>query len=197
MAEHRALDIYNYSGQKLCCLYDSDIEAEGQAHDITYTDTIEGKRTLKFVLPFTVHKRHNYRWDYVKPEFLVRLKIGETLDWFILDTPVQKKDSKAISNTVTCSHLSTILKTKNLYMQFDDTNGIGTLPVLMRRVLKGTNWTFDEDHSDVFKERDDATIKVRSISSGGKDGAYKLITEICNLFDAYPVYNANEHKVVC
>ena len=123
--------------------------------------------------------------------------IGTTKDWFILDVPTRKKDSKTINETVVCSHLSTILKTKNLYMQFDDTNGIGTLPELMERVLKGTTWTFDEASSDTFLERDGKTLKVRSLSSGGKDGAYKLITTICSLFDAYPVFNADAHSVAC
>ena len=195
--EHCAVDIYDYSGKKLCCLYDSDIEAEGQAHDIIYTDSLEGKRTLKFTLPFNIHKRNNYRWDFIKPEYLVRTLIGTKKDWFILDVPTRKKQSKSITDTVTCSHLSTILKTKNLYMHFDDTNGIGDLPTLMRRILKGTTWTFDEDHSDIFKERDNETIKIRSISSGGKDGAYKLITTLCDLFGAYPIFNADERKVIC
>ncbi len=38
-SEHVAIDIFDYAGKKLCCLYDSDIEAEGQAHDIEYTES--------------------------------------------------------------------------------------------------------------------------------------------------------------
>lgn len=196
-SEHIALDIFDYANKKLCCLYDSDIEAEGQAHDIQYTDTIEGKRELKFTLPFSIHNRRNYRWDFIKPEYLVRLLIGETKDWFILDVPTRKKDSRAITESITCSHLSTILKTKNLYMVFDDTNGIGTMPELMQRVLKGTTWTFDEANSDTFLERDGVTVKIRSLSSGGKDGAYKLISDLCTLFDAYPIFNADARTVTC
>lgn len=82
-------------------------------------------------------------------------------------------------------------------MQFDDTNGIGTLPELMTRILKGTTWTFDSANSDTFLERDGETVKIRSLSSGGKDGAYKLITQLCDLFDAYPIYNADARTVTC
>lgn len=38
-SEHVAIDIFDYAGKKLCGLYDSYIDAEGQAHDIEYTET--------------------------------------------------------------------------------------------------------------------------------------------------------------
>ena len=87
-------------------------------------------------------------------------------------------------------------------MEFDDTNGIGTLPELMNRILKGTTWSFDEERSDVFYEREpdengNQVVKVRSLSRGGKDGAYKLIAECCALFDGYARFDANNKKVIC
>lgn len=103
------------------------------------------------------------------------------------------KDSRSISNSVTCDHLSTILKTKNLYLTFDDTNGIGTLQYLMEQVLKGTGWSLGV--TDTFYERDGETEKIRSISSDGKTGSYQLTTDVCNLFKAYPVFNGETKTV--
>ena len=121
------------------------------------------------------------------------MKINDKADWFIIHSPKKQKNRKTISNSVTCSHLSSILKTKNLYMTFDDENGIGTLPYLMEQVLKATGWTLGS--CDTLYERDGKTEKVRSLKSDGKAGAYQLITDICNLFNTYPVFDGDAKTV--
>lgn len=85
------------------------------------------------------------------------------------------------------------LKTKNLYMTFDDENGIGTIQYLMKQVLKGTGWSLGS--CDTFYERDGVTEKIRSLTSDGKVGTYQLISNICSLFNAYPEY-VGETKTV-
>lgn len=92
------------------------------------------------------------------------------MDWFIIHSPKKTKDSRSIQGTVECSHISSILKTKNLYMTFNDENGIGTLPYLMEQILKGTGWTLGA--CDTMLERDGETEKVRTLTSEGKEGAY-------------------------
>lgn len=114
-------------------------------------------------------------------------------------TNPKKEKSKKIAQTITCKHLSTLLRTKNLYITFDDENGIGDVPYLMNQVLMGTDWTFDEEGSDVFLENHGEgageKVKKRSLKSDSKEGAYKLIGDICDLFNAYPVFDA-VHKTV-
>lgn len=44
-------------------------------------------------------------------------------------------------------------------------------------------------------ENDGSKQKVRSVQSEGKQGAYGLVTEICNLFNAYPTYHGDTHTV--
>lgn len=78
-------------------------------------------------------------------------------------------------------------------MTFDDTNGIGTLAELADKVLAGTGW--HRGWTDPILEEDGVTEKVRSITSGGKEGALGLITRLCNLFKCYPVYDSNEKTV--
>lgn len=114
-------------------------------------------------------------------------------DWFIIHSPKKTNNNRSITNTVVCDHLSTILKTKNLYLTFDDTNGIGSIQYLMEQILKGTGWTLGV--CDTFYERDGKTEKVRSLKSEGKAGAYKLITDACNLFKAYPVFHGETKTV--
>ena len=194
---HVAIDVFDYSDKKLCNIYDNALNAEGQAFDIIYENEISGSQTLSFVLPYVIDGRKNFRWDYIRAEFLVRLTVGDKKEWFVIDAPTKKKNNKTINKDVTCSHISTILKTKNLYKTFDDENGIGTLPYLMEEILKGTLWSFDDVNSDTFLENDGETEKIRSLMSDGKDGAYQLIADVCGLFDAYPVFDGDTKKVAC
>ena len=201
--KHTSLSVYDYSGKKVCDLYDSHVMEAGQAFDISVTTELSGWRELSFSLPYRIEKDDNWRWQYIKAEYQVRLKEGSKEDWFIITSPKKSKGSKAISGEVTCGHLSGTLKTKNLYLYFDDTNGIGTLPYLMKQILAGTGWSFDEEGSDIFYENyatDESAEKVekkRSLSSDDKTGAYALITSVCDLFNAYPVYDAVHKTVAC
>lgn len=123
---------------------------------------------------------------------MVRLNVDSTTDWFLLQTP-KKEHGRLITNSVTCPHISTVLKTKNLYVTFDDETGIGTIDYLINRALTNTGWTLGA--CDVFYEADGETQKVRSLKSEGKQGAYQLVTDICNLFKAYPVYHGDTKTV--
>lgn len=107
--------------------------------------------------------------------------------------PVYKHDGKAISTTISCDHISAVLKTKNLYLVFDDMNGIGTIRELAERALASTGWTLG--HCDTFYESDGKTEKIRTIRSDGKLGAYQLIQNICTLFCGYPEFDGNTKQV--
>ena len=191
--EHISLDVFDYNKKKLCSQYDSSLRAPGQAHHITQEDDISGVRTLSFELPYVIDKRKNFRWDYIKNELLIRLIVGEKADWFIARNPKKTNANKIISNKVSCDHISSILKTKNLYLVFDDENGIGEIPYLMNQILRGTGWKLGE--CDTIFERDGKTVKIRTLKSKGKEGAFKLITSVCTLFDAYPVFDGDKKTV--
>ena len=193
--KHTAIDIFDYSGNKVCNLYDSSLSAEGQAYDIVFTNPLGSFPTLTFSMPYVIDDRKNFRWDFIKPEYLIYFRSGTYGDWFVLDIPIHKKNDKSITKEVSCSHIASILKTKNLYMTFDDETGIGTLAYLIKRALKGTLWTFDEEGSDPFPEKDSNVEKVRSFSSDGKEGALQLVTNICTLFNAYPIFDGNTKTI--
>lgn len=194
--EHISIGVYDYERKKLCDLYDSFIQAEGQAYNIIYTQELNGWQELTFNLPFVIESERNFRWDYIKSEYLVRMELGEAgerVEWFVLQKPKASKNSKSISNTVNCPHLSTLLKTKNIYLVFDDETGIGTIDELLTRALTNTGWTLGE--CDTILERDGVTEKIRSLNSDGKKGAYQLVIDICNLFKAYPIYHGDTKTV--
>ena len=58
----------------------------------------------------------------------------------MLNAPKRVHKSMTVSVTVTCEHVCSLLNKKNLYLTFDDTNGIGTAQYLLEQVLSGTGW---------------------------------------------------------
>ena len=55
----------------------------------------------------------------------MRLTVDDSEDWFLLQTPKRSNNGKQVINVVQCPHNSTLLKTKNLYLTYDDETGIG------------------------------------------------------------------------
>ncbi len=190
---HVSIDIYNYNREKVVNLYDSALDSPGQAYDIVHVNELNGWQELTFVMPYVMEEEYNHRWDYIKPEYKVCLTVGNVREWFSIQQPKAKRDSKAINNTVKCTAECDILKTKNIYAEFDDENGIGTLAELATKVLTGTGWTLG--YYDIPLEEDGETEKIRSLKSSGKAGAYKLITTLCDLFKVYPVFDSDAHTV--
>ena len=125
---HANLSVFDYAGKKICDLYDSDIRQNGQASNIAISTELSGWREMSFDLPYLIDGENNWRWKYIRNEYRVRVIEDEKEDWFIITAPKKQKSSGRISGSVTCGHLSGVLKTKNLYLAVDETNGIGTLP---------------------------------------------------------------------
>ena len=227
MGKHETLGIYDYDREKICDLYDSQCDLIGQAYDIKVTKEIDGKNTLEFSLPYidgaknisleelssnyglarfgisrygrivSMMPNQNYRWMFMKSDYLIRYTRGNEIIWFVASKPKKSRNNKTIVGTVTCNGFEILLKTRNIYMEFDDENGIGTIDYLMAQILNGTGWTYnDKTHgSDTLYERDGTTEKIRSLKSDGKKGALDLITTTCNLFQARPVFDTDRMTV--
>lgn len=220
---HKTIGIYDYNKKKICDLYDSNIQLEGQAYNITHKEDIEGRQTLTFTIPYLIDLNmvsdqdaarygidkygegifsrydsgerldQNFRWKLLQNEYLIRYTNGSRIEWFLATKPVKSKTAKAITGTCTCDDLASLLKTRNIYMTFDDENGIGTIEELMKKILTGTGWSLG--HCDILYETGTQDEKIRSLSSDGKQGALNLIATVCNLFQCRPVYRSNEMKV--
>lgn len=193
MRSHVALDVYDYASHKVCALYDSAIDSPGQAYKIVYTQELSGWKELEFTMPRVLDDEQNYRWDFIRAEYKICLTIGELREWFIIRQPKRVRNASSITNTVQCDHVCANLKTKGVYLTFDDENGIGTIDELAEKILIGTGWNLR--HCDTLYENDGETEKIRSLKSDSKKGAYQLIADLCTLFDARPVFDGNEHAV--
>ena len=188
-----SLAVFDYGRNKVCDLYDSSTQALGQAYDITYTEELNGWKEVSFTLPLMVNGERNFRWNFIRNEYKLRLIVGDETDWFVIQKPKRSRNGKAVTNVVNCPHISTTLKKKNIYFVFDEENGIDTIQNLIQKVLVNTGWTLGV--CDILMENDGSKQKIRSIQSEGKQGTYGLITEICNLFNAYPTYHGDSRTV--
>ena len=189
-----SISVFDFKKNKLCDLYDSQNDLAGQVYGAEWTRNIkDGLQTLSFSVPYKVNNEKNFRWPYIKSEYLVRLIYNGQTEWFVAQKPKKHKNKNGIYGEVVCSGLEVTLKSKNIYKEFDDENGIGTISELVDQILAGTGWT--RGHTDPMLEADGVTEKIRSLNSNGKQGALGLITTVCNLFMAYPIYDTDNKTV--
>ena len=181
------LDVYNIGRKiKLCNLYDSDGQQPGAAHGIKRKRELNGWKELTFTLPAYIFGEMNWRTQYMTNEYEVRVIDGDEIDWFRLSEPTDTDDGKKAEIQVTCPHVSVVLKKRNLFLEFTDENGIGTLRQLAERALDGTGWMLGR--VDTFYEPDGVTEKVRTYNCSAKTGAYTMIQDLCDKFVAYPIF---------
>lgn len=104
---HKALSVFDYSGNKLCDLYDNYTSMRGQAFDITISNELNGQKKMSFKLPYMIDETENFRWNFVRGEYLIRVMDGNKKDWYIINEPQHTKNS-TINMTVECPHVSTL-----------------------------------------------------------------------------------------
>lgn len=199
MKRHKLiLDLYDYVGNKICPLYDSECDVSGQAYGVFISTERNGWKELSFSLPDKVHTENgeedNYRIALLKSDYKIRSEDRDGADWFIITENKITHKSALKEVSVTAGHVSQMLKLKNLDLEFSDAEGnnIGTAATLLGRVLEGTGWAPGEVSE--FLE-DDGTIKHRSLKASAKTGAFKLVTMVADLFEAKPVFHGDERTV--
>ena len=189
-----SISVFDYSRNKLCDLYDSQNDLNGQAYGITYEINMsDGIKSLSFSIPYKIDGAMNFRWKFLKSEYQIRFVYDGKTEWFIAQKPSKHRDKNSVYGSVTCAGLEATLKTKNIYKEFDDENGIGTIDELADRILAGTGW--HRGYTDPMLEADGVTEKIRSITSGNKQGALGLMTTVCNIFKCFPVYKSDTKTV--
>lgn len=68
-----SMGVFDYAGNKLCDLYDSQNDLRGQAYGITWERQMsDGVKKLSFSIPYMIDGKENFRWDYLKAEYRIR-----------------------------------------------------------------------------------------------------------------------------
>lgn len=180
MNEYRhelVMDVFDYSGHLLCNLYDSSRDISGQATNIVMTMERNGWMELSFTLPSVCEtangSERNHRLDFLKADFRIRTIDADGTEWFLISEPRVAHQAFSTNVSVTAGHVSQILKTKNLGLEFsdDEGNNIGTAAQLLDAILDGTGWT--AGNVDTFLEKDKSAVKKRSLVASTKTGAFK------------------------
>lgn len=192
------LDICDYSKKKICTLYNSDAKSSGQATDVFITTERNGWKELSFSLPCVIESENgsepNFRLDYLKADYQIRAIDDTETDWFIISEPKITHNGFLKTMNIVAGHVSQLLKGKNLDLEFSDNEGnnIGTAEELATAILNGTGWTVGYVYP--FAEKD-GTTKYRSLKASAKTGAFKLLTMMCDLFDAKPIFHGDSRTV--
>lgn len=194
------LDVYDYSGNKKCTLYDSTADMSGQATDVIVTTERNGWKELSFTIPTTCESENggqeeNFRLQYLIADYRIRLKDDEGIDWYLISEPKVTHNVFSKDVSVQAGHIAQLLKTKNLGLEFSDQEGnnVGTAAQLLAIILDGTGWNVG--YVAEFKEKRGGPIKVRSMKASAKTGAFKLISNMCDLFEAKPIYHGDTKTV--
>lgn len=129
-----SLDVYTIGRRnKVCNLYDSQGTQEGSAHTIKRKVEMNGWKELSFILPVYINGERNWRVDYMTNEYELRVLDGNEEDWYRLTEPTDSDNGIKAEVKVECPHCSASLKKRNLFLEFDDENGIGTIAELAGR----------------------------------------------------------------
>ena len=189
------IDVCDYSNAIKCNIYDNNSDIPGQAADVFVKYQRNGWKELSFVLPSTCDgeagPEENYRLAYMIADYRLRIVTDDGTDYFLLTDNSVNHEAFSKKVTVTAGHISQLLKTRAMDLEFSDSEGnnVGTAKQFLTTILEGTGW----DVGDVaaFYEDDCKTIKIRSMNASTKTGAFRLIEQMAELFEAKPVYNGD------
>ena len=197
-----ALGIFDYRGNKLIDLYTSTCAFHGAAYDVEIKKELAGNKELSFTIPARILTEkgewaENPRRAYLRNEYIVRLTDSddpEGWDEYVISEPAETRTDQVLEVEVKCDHVSKRLANKNLFLVLEnDSNGVGTARELLDLILEGTGWRIGR--MDAFLEADGLTEKVRTLTCSRKTGAYRMITQLANLFGANPVFHGRSRTV--
>ena len=192
--KHYLMAVHAPNGDRLAVLYDSQSEFQNAAQNIRIRKELTGWKELSFTLnKYNAYGEENPFLDFIKNENHLHIWEDDVEDVYLIKSPTLSHSSNSMDVTVSCYHISEELKAKNLYGYFDDTNGINTCDELAALALAGTGWTISS--CDTFYESDGSTEKIRSYSCDTKTGAYTMLSEICDLFKAHPIFDGANRTI--
>lgn len=193
------VDVCNYLNEAVCNIYDSQTDVSGAAVDVFINKERNGWKELTFNIPSVcmteIGLEENFRLQYLVAEY--RLRTVETIngeeetDWYVISEPSVHHEAGAKNVSVTAGHISQTLKTKKMNLEFSDEEGnnVGTCEELLTEILDGTNWHVG--YVAKFFEDNGVDIKTRTLVEPLGSNAFKMISDLCDLFDAKPTYNGD------
>ena len=194
------VDVCDYNNNVLCNLYDNHTDISGGAVDVYVITERNGWKELTFTIPTKCYNyegeaEDNFRLDYLKADYRLRTIDDYETDYFLISEPKINHVAGGRNVEVRAGHISQILKNRSidLEMSEDEGNSVGTAEVLLDVILEGSGWS--KGYVFPFMEDDKVTPKQRSMSSSAGQGAFSLIQNLCELFEAKPLYHGDGRTV--
>ena len=190
------VDVANYENKLVCTLYDNRSDISGQAVDVFIESDRNGWKELNFDIPSVCvtenGQEENFRLRYLIADYRIRILTDKGEDWFLLSEESVQHQAYSKNVHVVAKHISMLLKNKSLDLEFsdDEGNNVGTADQFLATILDGTDWKVGKIAK--FYEEDGETIKIRSMNAPIKTGALRLIQQMCELFEAKPVFNGDK-----
>ena len=198
-----SLAVYDYQNKKLIDLSSYNISIQGEVYNIKYHKETNGYKSLSFQVPATIYDDKgqiidNFRLDYLKNEFVVRLEIEDTNNeddkknnFIIKSVQKQRDNSGVVSYEVECVYrLFERLSKSGMSLYFGEETG--TADELLVKILKGSDWSIGE--VDEFIDDDSEEVKVRTLK-GERSNRFALIQEVCTLFECFPIFHEDTKTV--
>lgn len=192
------IDVCDYTNKTLCNLYSNAYDIPGQAHDVYVHTERNGYKEIRFSMPSVLPDgEHNYRMDYLISDYRIKLQIMRPeeieTDWFLISESKITHEAFSTDYEIKASHISSLLNTKNLELEFSDEEGnnVGTIGQIAAAILEGTGWHLGDVRHFYEEEKYGYhdVEKVRSFSASAQTGAFRMISDLCELFDAKPLYH--------
>lgn len=191
-----SLDVCDYTGKILCNLYNSSNDIIGQAINVFVHTERNGSKELRFELPSNLSDgEKNFRLDFLISDYRIKSQNYDNneIDWFLISESKINHNNLSQNYEIRAGHISQLLKTKNTGLEFSDAEGnnTGKIGQLASVILDGTGWHLGDVKPFCEKEKYGYaanTEKIRSFSSS-KSNSFKLMSDLCELFDAKPIYH--------
>ena len=192
------IDVCDYTNKIVCPIYSNQTDVSGQATEVFINYERNGWKELTFKLPTRIYteegEEENFRLRYIVADYRIRVVTDYETDWFLITKDSIRHEAFSKNVQVTAGHISRLLKNRSLDLEFsdDEGNNVGTAKELVETILEGTGWKVGKVAD--FYEDDGTTIKIRSLNAPTKTGAFRLIEQVCELFEAKPVYRAEDEN---
>ena len=90
MGKRYLIAIHNLIGERLCVIYDSEVDQIGSAQDIRITKQVDGWKELEFTInTHDSRGEENYRCQYIKNENLLYVTEDDDVDVYYIKAPAE------------------------------------------------------------------------------------------------------------
>lgn len=148
-----------FSNTPVCEIGSNLSKFEGKAYDIHLTHNINGTKELTFKLAKyyfdeqTGEKTRNFLPDMIVNKSIIEVKTKGKSYFFTVNKRDDEEEGDNITYSFSCGDAFIEELSKTGYgLVFSESNGLGTIHELAKKVVDGTDWAYNKEKSDIVHE---------------------------------------------